>query len=136
MVRPNFEQSRPAALIERDDEGEVEAEAGNTELEPYRADNFDLAVEFYPGDASVLSAGVLLTKEPRNQPDRAALDLAGSPPFEGFDVFSSFYQTARNAKAVRVRELAGASNTADFSCPPRSTDFLVAANLHLCRQRG
>jgi len=121
VVRPNFEQSRPAALIERDDEGEVEAEAGNTELEPYRADYFDLAVEFYPGDASVLSAGVFY----KNLDNPIVpLDFAGSPGFEGFDVFSSFIN-GENAKLFGF-ELAVQQQLTFLPAP--LDGFLVAAN--------
>ena len=121
VVRPNFEQSRPAALIERDDEGEVEAEAGNTELEPYRADNIDLALEFYPGDASVLSAGAFY----KNLDNPIVpLDFAGQPGFEGFDVFSSFIN-GDNAKLFGI-ELALQQQLTFLPAP--FDGFLVAAN--------
>jgi TonB-dependent receptor len=121
VVRPNFEQSRPAALIERNDEGEVEAEAGNTDLEPYRADNFDLAIEYYPGSASVLSAGAFY-KYLANP--IVPLDFAGSPGFEGFDVFSSFI----NGEKARLFgfELAIQQQLAFLPAP--FDGFLVAAN--------
>ncbi len=87
VVRPNFEQARPAALLERDDEGEVEAEAGNPDLLPYRAHSFDLAAEFYPGRSSLLSAG-LFYKRIANP--IFPIDQAGTPGFEDFDAFNTF----------------------------------------------
>ena len=50
VVRPNFEQSRPGIYIDGD-----EAEFGNPNLKPLEASNFDLGVEKYFGDASVIS---------------------------------------------------------------------------------
>lgn len=118
VVRPNFEQSRPAALIERDDEGEVEAEAGNTELEPYRADNFDLALEFYPGSASVISAGAFY----KNLTNPIfPLDLAGTPGFEGFDAYSSFING-------NDAQLFGVELAIQQQLPAPFDGFLVAAN--------
>lgn len=50
MVRPNFEQSRPGIYIDGD-----EAEFGDPNLKPLEASNFDLGVEKYLGDASIIS---------------------------------------------------------------------------------
>jgi len=52
VVRPNFEQAAPRFLLE-DDEGEF----GNPDLNPYRAWNFDLGVEYYFAPKAVLQAG-------------------------------------------------------------------------------
>lgn len=50
VVRPNFEQSRPGIYIDGD-----EAEFGDPNLKPLEASNFDLGVEKYLGDASIIS---------------------------------------------------------------------------------
>lgn len=87
VVRPIYEQNRPAALFERDDEGVIEAEAGNPDLERFKADNFDVGVEYYPGSSSVISAGAFYK---RLQNPTFGIDLAGTDGFEGFDVYSTF----------------------------------------------
>ena len=35
---------------------------GNPDLNPWRADNYDLSIEYYPGEASQLSAGIFLVE--------------------------------------------------------------------------
>ncbi|MDJ0920280.1 MAG: TonB-dependent receptor [Henriciella sp.] len=54
IVRPAFGEVAPAAFINDD----FEVEAGNPNLDPYEADNFDLSLEYYPTELSVLSVGV------------------------------------------------------------------------------
>ncbi len=61
MARPSFGDLNPtpdAIEIEQDDdEIEMAVEAGNPELKPYKSRNLDLAIEYYPGNVGVLSAG-------------------------------------------------------------------------------
>ena len=64
ISRPGFEESAAFQIIEsktEEDDGvfvtEREAEVGNPQLLPYESDNFDLSVEYYPGQIGVLSAG-------------------------------------------------------------------------------
>ncbi|HTG38016.1 TonB-dependent receptor [Sphingomonas sp.] len=87
VVRPIYEQNRPAALFERDDEGVIEAQAGNPDLERFKADNFDLGVEYFPSGSSVISAGAFYK---RLQNPTFGIDLAGTDGFEGFDVYDTF----------------------------------------------
>ncbi|WOR15768.1 TonB-dependent receptor [Hyphomonas sp. FCG-A18] len=54
IVRPAFGEMAPAAAINDD----LEVEAGNPNLNPYEADNFDLSLEYYPTELSVISVGV------------------------------------------------------------------------------
>ena len=54
IVRPAFGEMAPAAAINDD----LEVEAGNPNLDALEADNFDLTLEYYPTDLSVLSVGV------------------------------------------------------------------------------
>ncbi|MGB6231114.1 MAG: TonB-dependent receptor [Litorimonas sp.] len=54
VVRPSFGQFAPFVQFANDFE---EAAIGNPDLEPYDADNFDLALEFYPSQLSVYSVG-------------------------------------------------------------------------------
>ena len=54
VVRPAFGEFAPAAFINDD----LEVEAGNPNLDALEADNFDLTLEYYPTELSVLSVGV------------------------------------------------------------------------------
>lgn len=53
-IRPNFAAVAPRALTNED----FEVEAGNPDLDRQVADNFDLALEFYPNDASIIQGGI------------------------------------------------------------------------------
>ncbi|MEL7042297.1 MAG: TonB-dependent receptor [Pseudomonadota bacterium] len=55
LVRPGFGEMAPFAVL-NDDRDEVEL--GNPNLDPLEADNFDLSIEYYPTELSVLSFGV------------------------------------------------------------------------------
>ena len=55
VVRPAFGEMAPVALF-NDDHDEIEM--GNPDLKPYEADNYDLSIEYYPTQLSVLSAGI------------------------------------------------------------------------------
>lgn len=57
IVRPTFSDVVPAGAIEFED-GVREGELGNPNLNPYNADNFDVGVEWYPNNNSLISAGV------------------------------------------------------------------------------
>ncbi len=54
VVRPAFGDMAPVVLFNEDRD---EIEMGNPALKPFEADNFDLALEYYPTKLSVLSAG-------------------------------------------------------------------------------
>ncbi|MEO0816765.1 MAG: TonB-dependent receptor [Pseudomonadota bacterium] len=55
IVRPAFGEVAPFVEINDDRD---EAALGNPALDPYEADNFDLSLEYYPTELSVLSIGV------------------------------------------------------------------------------
>ena len=61
IARPSFGDLNPtpdAIEIEQDgDEIEMTVEAGNSQLKPYKSRNVDLALEYYPGNMGVFSAG-------------------------------------------------------------------------------
>lgn len=90
IARPRFEDAAAFQIIEskteENDDGEFEtereAEVGNPELKPYEADNFDLSIEYYPGDIGVLSAGYFYKKI-----DNFIIfaDVAGTADWDGFD---------------------------------------------------
>lgn len=54
IVRPSFGDMAPNAFL-NDDRDEIEL--GNPNLNPYSADNFDVALEYYPTSLSVISVG-------------------------------------------------------------------------------
>ncbi|MEQ8404532.1 MAG: TonB-dependent receptor [Oceanicaulis sp.] len=58
ISRPNLEQAAPRVAIEQSEDGDVEAEFGNPDLERQQAHNFDAALEYYPNRDAVLSLGV------------------------------------------------------------------------------
>lgn len=53
VVRPGFEEVASRIAVE-----DNEASIGNPELEPYSAWNYDLSLEYYPSEISVISAGL------------------------------------------------------------------------------
>lgn len=55
VVRPGFGEMAPRVLFNNDRD---EIELGNPDLKPYEADNFDLSIEYYPTQLSVISAGI------------------------------------------------------------------------------
>lgn len=87
VARANFGDLSPGSEIsvERADDGSVERreiKTGNPMLDPYRADNLDLAWEYYPSSLGALSAGVFY-KKIRNFVVDA--NLAGQGAFVGYD---------------------------------------------------
>ncbi|AIF98697.1 TonB-dependent receptor [Alteromonas australica] len=89
ISRPKFEDVAAFQIIEsktEEDDGEFvterEAEVGNPELNPYEAQNIDIALEYYPGDIGVLSAGYFY-KDIDNFVVFA--DVAGTEGWEGYD---------------------------------------------------
>lgn len=62
IARPSFGDLSPTPdAIEIEEDGsdvELAVEAGNPNLEPYEAQNIDLAVEYYPENLGILSAGI------------------------------------------------------------------------------
>ncbi|NVK55612.1 MAG: TonB-dependent receptor [Alteromonadaceae bacterium] len=89
ISRPGFEQSAAFQIIEsktEEDDGvfvtEREAEVGNPQLQPYESDNFDLSIEYYPGQIGVISAG-LFYKQIDNFVITA--NVAGTKGWEGFE---------------------------------------------------
>ncbi len=85
VVRPAFGEVAPAAAINDD----LEVEAGNPNLDALEADNFDLTLEYYPTELSVISVGVFY-KDIENaifgdRYDREEIDDMGTlEPFADF----------------------------------------------------
>ncbi len=62
IARPSFGALSPTPEEISIEDDELSVEAGNPELEPYESENFDLMVEYYPGNIGVLSAGLFYKK--------------------------------------------------------------------------
>ncbi len=62
ISRPSFGDLNPSPdeieIEEDDDEIELAVEAGNPHLRPFEAVNFDLSLEYYPGDVGAFAAGI------------------------------------------------------------------------------
>ncbi|MEM7637674.1 MAG: TonB-dependent receptor [Pseudomonadota bacterium] len=75
LVRPGFGEMAPFAVL-NDDRDEVEL--GNPNLDPLEADNFDISIEYYPTELSVLSFG-LFYKDIENAIYGVEFDVADVP---------------------------------------------------------
>ena len=75
LVRPGFGEMAPFAVL-NDDRDEVEL--GNPNLDPLEADNFDLSIEYYPTELSVISFG-LFYKDIENAIYGVEFDAADVP---------------------------------------------------------
>lgn len=62
IARPSFGDITPSPEDISIEEDELKVEAGNPDLDPYESSNFDLIVEYYPGDIGVVSASVFYKK--------------------------------------------------------------------------
>ena len=92
VVRPSFGDMAPYSLL-NDDQNELEA--GNPNLDAYEADNFDLSLEYYPTELSVLSVGVFYKSidnaiyEQTFKREEIGEDADGNPIFEDFADFAA-----------------------------------------------
>ncbi|ULQ48025.1 TonB-dependent receptor [Flagellatimonas centrodinii] len=128
LARPTFEAAAPFANIEiEEDDGEFEraAELGNPALDPLQAQNLDLAIAWYPGSVSVLSAGVFYK---RLKDFFVQSDIAGEPgPYADFDeafiVLNGDTATLYGLELNAVRQL--------DRLPAPWNGLLISANLTL-----
>lgn len=75
VVRPAFGEMAPFFFINDDRDS---AEIGNPNLDPLEANNFDIGIEFYPTNLSVISAGVFY-KDISNAIFPTTFDIADVP---------------------------------------------------------
>ncbi len=58
LTRPTLESMSPVTVITTTRQGnDLRSSSGNSELEPFESDNFDLSIEWYYGDTSYVSGG-------------------------------------------------------------------------------
>jgi len=62
IARPSFGDLSPSPEEISIEDDELKVEAGNPELDPYESKNFDLAIEYYPGDIGIFSASFFYKK--------------------------------------------------------------------------
>jgi TonB-dependent receptor len=80
IARPSFNDISPRAQINLEDN---EVELGNPDLDPYEAVNYDLLLDWYYNDGSLLSAGVFYKDIDNFIVELTSNDVA---EFAGFDV--------------------------------------------------
>lgn len=134
VVRPSFGEMAPIAFL-NDDRDELEL--GNPNLDPYDANNFDLSLEYYPTNLSVISVGLFYKEiEDGIFPDDFdidevpdSIDLSFLPPaiFDGLEEVNTFINVEDSrifgAEFNLVQNLGDLSDALD--------GFLFSANLTL-----
>lgn len=124
LARPNFEDAAP--FVERNIEGgEKEYEAGNPDLDPYRATNLDLMYEFYPEETVAVYTFGVFYKDIEDYVVTA--DVAGTG-FNDAARNASEYITSINGDSATIMGLeVSAFQHLDF-LPSPWDGMLVAAN--------
>ncbi len=134
VVRPAFGDMAPFAEINDDRD---EAVVGNPNLDPYEADNFDLGIEFYPTELSVLSAGVFYksienaifgaTFDTADVPSNVSLDAIPADLIGGIEEIGTFINV--DDSEIWGLELNYVQDMGDLN--ESLEGFLVSANLTL-----
>ncbi|WP_229702207.1 TonB-dependent receptor [Bowmanella pacifica] len=103
LGRPNYGDISATSSFGIDENGDGVLSIGNPDLEPYTADNLDLALEWYPTDASLLSVA-WFQKDIDNIIINDEKTLSGGS-YEGIDygVDELVVRTKRNADTAEVR---------------------------------
>jgi TonB-dependent receptor len=134
LVRPSFGQMAPFARFSDDFE---DAEIGNPDLDPYSADNFDLAFEFYPTDVSVISVGAFY-KSIKDPIFDAVFDAADVPANIDVSYFSAAQLAALEELTVAINVDSAEIYGVEFNLvqdlsdlTPALDGFLLTANLTL-----
>ena len=101
VVRPAFGEMAPFVFINDDRD---EAEIGNPNLDALEANNFDLGVEFYPTQLSVLSAGVFF-KDISNAIFPATFDIGDVPGNVDLSAIPAEYLNGDDTDAGEIGEV-------------------------------
>jgi TonB-dependent receptor len=86
VVRPTFEQMSPS-FSDTVDDGDKEASLGNSDLQALESQNLDLGIEYFTGNAGLISA-FYFQKNIDNFIYQT--DLAGSPQWSDYDSVETF----------------------------------------------
>ncbi|MFT5593410.1 MAG: TonB-dependent receptor [Oceanicoccus sp.] len=86
VVRPTFEQMAPS-FSDTQDDGDKEASLGNSDLNPLKSNNLDLGVEYFTGNAGLISA-FYFQKDIKDFIYQT--DLAGSTQWSDYDEVETF----------------------------------------------
>ena len=141
VVRPAFGDMAP--FIEINDDRD-EAAIGNPNLDPYEADNFDLSLEYYPTELSVLSFGVFY-KDIQDAIFGATFDIGDVPGDIDLSNLPSELLNGDDTDAGEIGEIGTFINVEDSEIwgvefnyvqsledlNPSLEGFLVSANLTL-----
>ncbi len=101
VVRPAFGEMAPFVFINDDRD---EAEIGNPNLDALEANNFDLGIEFYPTQLSVLSAGVFY-KDISNAIFPATFDIGDVPGNVDLSAIPAEYLNGDDTDAGEIGEV-------------------------------
>lgn len=141
LVRPAYGEMAPFVEINDDRD---EAAIGNPNLDPYEADNFDLSLEFYPTELSVVSIGVFY-KDIQDAIFGASFDIADLPASVDLSSIPAELLNGDDTDAGEIGEVATFINVdqseiigLEFNyvqsledLAPALEGFLVSANLTL-----
>lgn len=141
VVRPAFGDMAP--FIEINDDRD-EAAIGNPNLDPYEADNFDLSLEYYPTELSVLSVGIFY-KDIKDAIFGASFDIADVPASVDLSTIPGELLNGDDTDSGEIEEIGTFINVDDSEIfgielnyvqalddiAPSLEGFLVSANLTL-----
>jgi TonB-dependent receptor len=109
VVRPAFGDMAPFAEINDDRD---EAIIGNPNLDPLEADNFDISLEYYPTELSVISVGVFY-KDIENAIFPATFDAADLPAGIDLTAIPAEFQNGDDTDGGEIEEYGTFINVSD-----------------------
>lgn len=118
VSRPSFSDISPRFEIDRDD---FEIESGNPDLDPLESDNFDLLLDWYPGNDAIVSLGVFF-----KDIDNFTTDFTtrGDAPFADFEVTRPV-----NSQAAEILGVEANMELGMGLLSPSLEGFLIGANV-------
>ncbi len=117
IARPSFDDISPRFEINRED---LEIETGNPDLDPFEASNFDLLLDWYPGNRAVVSLGIFY-----KDVDNLTADFTspGEGNFAGFEVTRPV-----NSEDSSISGIEANVETGLELLSPALAGFLIGAN--------